>query len=131
VIPVGTTALRTLESAVSHCKADSISPGTHFSCWKNARASRRRAAEPLRDTARLAGLTHLFIREGYTFKVADGLITNFHVPRSSLLMLVAALVGYRPGLRPVDGRKKILDLYQSALRRGFRFFSFGDGMLIR
>lgn len=131
VIPVGTTALRTLESGVQHCETGSVSPGTHFSCWKNARASRRRAAEPLRDTARLAGSTTLFVREGYQFKVADGLITNFHVPRSSLLMLVAALVGFRPGHRPVDGRMSTLALYRSAIRRGFRLFSFGDGMLIR
>lgn len=99
VIPVGTTALRTIESA--------------------ARTRKQR------------GATTLFLRPGDDFKVADGLITNFHVPRSSLLMLVAALVGFRPGRRHADGRKKILALYRSAIRRGFRLFSFGDGMLIR
>lgn len=64
--------------------------------------------------------TRLFIREGFKFKVVDGLITNFHVPRSSLLMLVSALIG----------REKLLELYQLAIMCGFRFFSFGDAMLI-
>ena len=64
--------------------------------------------------------TRLFIREGYEFKVVDGLITNFHVPRSSLMMLVAALAG----------REKLLELYAYAAENNFRFFSFGDAMLI-
>jgi S-adenosylmethionine:tRNA ribosyltransferase-isomerase len=64
--------------------------------------------------------TRLFIRDGFTFKVVDGLITNFHVPRSSLLMLVSALIG----------REKLLELYEIAKKNNFRFFSFGDAMLI-
>lgn len=98
VIPVGTTALRTIESA--------------------ARTQRQR------------GTTTLFLRPGDAFKVADGLITNFHVPRSSLMMLVAALLSAGHGHR-MNGPKSILGLYRSALDRGFRFYSFGDGMLIR
>jgi len=89
VIPVGTTALRAIESAAIN--------------------------------GRDSGTTDLFIQEGYRFKVADGLITNFHVPRSSLVILVSALLG----------RTKTLGLYRDALRHGFRFFSFGDAMLIR
>ncbi len=85
VIPVGTTALRALESVDTNSKS-----------------------------------TRLFIREGYTFKHSDGLITNFHVPRSSLMMLVAALIG----------REKLLELYEIARRNNFRFLSFGDAMLI-
>lgn len=108
VIPVGTTALRTLESA-SPVLGRSDLPRSHVL---------GRSDLPKRG---VVGTTSLFIREGYEFKVADGLITNFHVPRSSLLMLVAALVG----------RTKILQLYANAVRRGFRFYSFGDGMLIR
>lgn len=92
IIPVGTTALRTLESAAKGGELKS-----------------------------LIGETKLFIQEGYRFKFADGMITNFHVPRSSLMMLVSALVG----------RKKLLDLYASAIRDKFRLFSFGDGMLIK
>lgn len=92
IIAVGTTVARTLES-VSNDKG----------ILKN-----------------LSGETDIFIREGYKFKFIDGIITNFHVPHSSLLMLVAALVG----------RKKLFDLYQKAIIKRFKFFSFGDGMLI-
>ena len=92
IIPIGTTALRTLESVVD-------SKG---------------------NLVNLSGSTRLFIQPGYKFKIADGLITNFHVPRSSLMMLVAALVG----------REKLLELYKEAQKRKLKFFSFGDGMLI-
>ncbi|MFM2415122.1 MAG: hypothetical protein RI911_815 [Candidatus Parcubacteria bacterium] len=92
IIPVGTTALRTIESAFTH----------EGVC------------------AHSQGVTDLFIQEGYSFKMSSGLITNFHVPESSLMMLVAALVG----------REKLLALYQSAIAEKYRFFSFGDGMLI-
>ncbi len=64
--------------------------------------------------------TKIFIRPGYEFKFVSGLVTNFHVPRSSLLMLVATLVG----------REKLLALYQEAISQKFRFYSFGDGMLV-
>lgn len=90
IIPIGTTALRALESAAS--------------------------AGPLRAH----GITDLFIREGYEFKMVSGLMTNFHVPRSSLLMLVGALIG----------QKTVMDLYRRAIRRRFRLFSFGDAMLV-
>ncbi|MCK6462644.1 MAG: tRNA preQ1(34) S-adenosylmethionine ribosyltransferase-isomerase QueA [Candidatus Pacebacteria bacterium] len=66
------------------------------------------------------GQTDIFIREGYKFKIVDGLITNFHVPRSSLLMLISAFAG----------RKNTLELYQKAIRQKFHLFSFGDGMMI-
>lgn len=92
VIAVGTTVVRTLESA----------------------------ADDAGKIVRERGETELFIREGYRFKAVDGLITNFHVPRSSLLMLVAAFVG----------REKLLDLYRQAIERRLRFFSFGDAMLL-
>lgn len=90
VIPVGTTALRTIESV-----------------WLSPSHER-------------TGVTRLFIREGYAFRITSGLITNFHVPQSSLLMLVAALVG----------RVRLLSLYEYAKKNRFRFFSFGDGMLL-
>jgi len=69
---------------------------------------------------KLSGQTQLFIRSGFDFKFTSGLITNFHVPKSSLLMLVSALAG----------KKTLLNLYQIAIKNNFRFFSFGDGMLI-
>ncbi|HVY67761.1 MAG TPA: tRNA preQ1(34) S-adenosylmethionine ribosyltransferase-isomerase QueA, partial [Patescibacteria group bacterium] len=91
IIAVGTTVVRTLESA----------------CRKG-------------ELKNLTGSTSLFIKPGYRFKFIDGLITNFHVPKSSLLMLVAALVG----------RRRLLALYRKAIAERFRFFSFGDGMLL-
>ncbi len=89
IIPVGTTALRALES------------------WAR--------------TKKLRADTRLFIKEGDKINFADGLVTNFHVPRSSLIMLASALIG----------RKTLLNLYRLAMRKKFRLFSFGDGMLIR
>lgn len=92
IIAVGTTVVRALESA----------------------------SDKDGHIARPSGKTDLFIRPGYRFKFINGMVTNFHVPRSSLLMLVSAFAG----------RKKILSLYQKAIAKNYRFFSFGDGMLI-
>lgn len=66
------------------------------------------------------GWTDIFMYPGYDFKVVDGLITNFHLPRSTLLMMVSALVG----------RERLLSAYEEAVRMRYRFFSFGDAMLI-
>lgn len=66
------------------------------------------------------GWTDIFIYPGYQFKLIDGLITNFHLPQSTLLMLVSALIG----------REKIMAAYEEAIRCKYRFFSFGDAMLI-
>ena len=92
VICVGTTSCRTVESA---------------------------ADEKGRLTA-CSGNTDIFIYPGYRFKVLDGLITNFHLPESTLVMLVSALAG----------RENILSAYREAIRERYRFFSFGDAMLI-
>jgi S-adenosylmethionine:tRNA ribosyltransferase-isomerase len=93
VIAVGTTSVRTLESAY---------------CGSTGRLSRGE------------GATSIFIYPGYAFKAADALFTNFHTPRSTLLMLVSAFAG----------RDFILDAYAAAVREGYRFFSYGDAMLI-
>ncbi|MDR2420988.1 MAG: tRNA preQ1(34) S-adenosylmethionine ribosyltransferase-isomerase QueA [Oscillospiraceae bacterium] len=69
----------------------------------------------------LSGFTDIFIYPGYRFKCADALITNFHLPESTLIMLVAALAG----------RENALAAYETAIRERYRFFSFGDAMLIR
>ena len=92
VICVGTTSCRTVESA---------------------------ADEKGRLTA-CSGNTDIFIYPGYRFKVLDGLITNFHLPESTLVMLVSSLAG----------RENILSAYREAIRERYRFFSFGDAMLI-
>ena len=67
-----------------------------------------------------SGWTDIFIYPGYKFKAIDGLITNFHLPESTLLMLVSALYS----------REKILEAYKVAVEERYRFFSFGDAMLI-
>jgi S-adenosylmethionine:tRNA ribosyltransferase-isomerase len=89
---VGTTSVRTLESALSN-------------------DGRFQAQE---------GWTDLFIRPPYRFKAVDGLVTNFHLPRSSLLMLVSALAG----------RERTLAAYEHAVGEGYRFYSYGDAMVI-
>ncbi len=91
VIAVGTTAVRALESAVLTGPA-----GAH------------------------SGFTRLFITPGFEFKMIDGLLTNFHLPQSTLLVLVSSLAG----------RERILNAYQHAIDHGYRFYSFGDAMLI-
>ena len=67
-----------------------------------------------------SGETSLFIRPGHEFRIVNGLITNFHLPRSSLLVLVAAFAG----------RERVLQAYRAAVERGYRFYSYGDAMLI-
>jgi S-adenosylmethionine:tRNA ribosyltransferase-isomerase len=66
------------------------------------------------------GETHLFISPGYRFRVVDALITNFHLPRSTLLMLVSAFAGYRT----------TMSAYAHAIESGYRFYSYGDAMAI-
>ena len=82
-----------------------------------------RALEAAAQTGSLQpyrGKTDLFIYPGYQWRVIDGLITNFHLPKSSLLMLVSALIG----------RPRLLSLYEEAIAQNYRFYSFGDAMLI-
>ena len=92
VICVGTTSCRTVESA----------------CDENGHLEAG------------CGDTDIFIYPGYRFKVLDALITNFHLPESTLVMLVSALAG----------REHVLSAYEEAVREKYRFFSFGDAMLI-
>jgi S-adenosylmethionine:tRNA ribosyltransferase-isomerase len=68
----------------------------------------------------MSGETGIYIYPGYNFKILDGLITNFHLPESTLLMLVSAFAG----------RENVLRAYSEAVREKYRFFSFGDCMLI-
>jgi S-adenosylmethionine:tRNA ribosyltransferase-isomerase len=91
VIAVGTTTVRALESAAA---------GT--------------ALEPFQ------GETRLFIKPGYRFRVVDALLTNFHLPESTLLMLVCAFAGF----------ETVMDAYRHAVREGYRFFSYGDAMFL-
>ena len=68
----------------------------------------------------ISGDTDIFIYPGYKFKMIDGLITNFHLPQSTLLMLVSAFAG----------REHVLAAYEAAVKEGYRFFSFGDAMFL-
>ncbi|MBT3446337.1 MAG: S-adenosylmethionine:tRNA ribosyltransferase-isomerase, partial [Candidatus Thioglobus sp.] len=68
----------------------------------------------------IKGETDIFIYPGYEFKIVDKLITNFHLPKSSLLMLVSAFIG----------RDKMMEIYQHAIDKKYRFFSYGDAMLL-
>jgi S-adenosylmethionine:tRNA ribosyltransferase-isomerase len=94
VIALGTTAARTLETAGA--------------IWGES------------DPFAFETATRIFISPGYEWKIVDGLFTNFHLPKSTLLMMVSALAG----------RETILHAYQEAIRERYRFFSFGDAMLI-
>ena len=67
-----------------------------------------------------SGNTEIFIYPGYEFRLADGLITNFHLPESTLMMLISAFAG----------RERVLAAYEHAVQEKYRFFSFGDAMLI-
>ncbi len=92
VIAVGTTSVRTLETVG---QSGEVQAGS--------------------------GYTNIFIYPGYRFRIVDGLITNFHLPESTLLMLVSAFAG----------REQVLGAYETAIKEEYRFFSFGDAMLIR
>jgi S-adenosylmethionine:tRNA ribosyltransferase-isomerase len=90
-----------------------------------------RVLETAARRAAPSGWTDLYITPPYRFGAVDALVTNFHLPRSSLLLLVTAFVGNRmPAADPFDARDTLLAAYRGALERGYRFFSFGDAMLI-
>ena len=97
VIAVGTTSLRVLES---------VALNQSYPARKNLEAE--------------VGETDIFIYPGYYFRLIEGLITNFHLPESTLFMLVSALMG----------REEMLAVYQEAIAQDYRFFSFGDAMLL-
>ncbi|MEG4529416.1 tRNA preQ1(34) S-adenosylmethionine ribosyltransferase-isomerase QueA [Microcoleus sp. D2_18a_D3] len=94
IIAVGTTAVRALEGAAAASGDFSLQP--------------------------FCGATNLFIYPGYKWRVVEGMITNFHLPRSTLMMMISAMIG----------RPRLLDLYREAIEQQYRFYSFGDAMLI-
>ena len=114
VVAVGTTSTRALEFAAT--TAQRIDP------YGPRRA--RKAVAPF------AAAVDLFIYPGYRFRAVDALLTNFHLPRSSLLMLVSAFIGQAHPQEPDAGRRMLLQSYEAAKAEGYRFFSFGDAMLI-
>jgi S-adenosylmethionine:tRNA ribosyltransferase-isomerase len=110
VIAVGTTTVRVLETVAAQVAQHSTSPFLTSSV----------------PVVAGAGKTRIFIYPPYKFRVADALLTNFHLPRSTLLMLVSAFA--EPN--GIAGRDLILSAYGEAIREGYRFFSYGDAMLI-
>jgi len=86
-----------------------------------------RVLESVAVNNKLSGWTDIFIYPGYEFKIIDGLITNFHLPKSTLLMLVVAFLENK-GVK--DGPAEIKKIYQEAIEQQYRFYSFGDAMLI-
>jgi S-adenosylmethionine:tRNA ribosyltransferase-isomerase len=103
VVAVGTTSVRTLESAASAARDSDSRNGL----WRD-------------KIPPYTGPTSLFILPGYEFKLVNAMVTNFHLPKSTLIMLVSAFAG----------RETILNAYETAKREGYRFYSFGDAMLI-
>jgi S-adenosylmethionine:tRNA ribosyltransferase-isomerase len=128
VIAVGTTSVRVLETAARI----GSQPGPRLVEQACETASAAGAACPWQTVAAFSGPTDLYIYPPFQFRVVDALITNFHLPRSSLLMLVSAFAGQRAPAAPGfdSGRELILAAYEDAKREGYRFFSFGDAMLI-
>ena len=113
VVAVGTTVVRALESAALVAESNA---GANVD--RAARASSSGATASLR---RGHGETALFIRPGFEFRVVDALVTNFHLPGSTLIALVAAFAGHA----------FVMDAYREAVRARYRFFSYGDAMFIR
>jgi S-adenosylmethionine:tRNA ribosyltransferase-isomerase len=116
VVAVGTTAVRVLESAGAPPPKEQEDPGPS----PEPTAQGRGEGCPWQAVRAWEGPTSLFIIPGHRFRVVDALITNFHLPRSTLLMLVSAFAG----------RERMLAAYETAKREGYRFFSFGDAMLL-
>ena len=107
IIAVGTTSVRVLEQAA----ADAAGNGN--------------------DTFRpVDGNAGIFILPGHPFRAVDAMVTNFHLPRSTLLMLVSAFAQQVTGGDADSGRQMMLGVYEEAVRRGYRFYSFGDAMLV-
>ena len=103
ILAVGTTSVRTLESAAQKIELAGGIPGENGEWIQAGTAS-----------------TSIFMYPGYKFKILDGLITNFHLPESTLIMLVSAFLGY----------ENTMNAYKYAVKEKYRFFSFGDSMFI-
>jgi len=108
IVAVGTTSVRTLETVFGRTGHESPAyPRFGFKNWIN-----------------------IFIYPGYKFKFIDAMITNFHLPKSTLLMLVSAFAKAPADKSALAGIKQMLTVYKKAIQKRYRFYSFGDGMLI-
>jgi S-adenosylmethionine:tRNA ribosyltransferase-isomerase len=122
VIAIGTTVVRALESAALAMQAtateNEATPTAAMTSTAAARAPQPRLGR--HPSTCWAGETRLFIRPGFNFQVTDALLTNFHLPESTLLMLVCAFAG----------KQQVLAAYEHAVRARYRFFSYGDAMFV-
>lgn len=117
LVAVGTTVVRVLETAA--LRSAGITGSLQRISQRDAAGETSNIC-PWKPVAAFEGLTDLFIYPGYRFRAVDAMITNFHLPRSTLLMLVSAFAG----------REQILAAYRKAIQQQYRFYSFGDAMLI-
>jgi S-adenosylmethionine:tRNA ribosyltransferase-isomerase len=118
VIAVGTTVVRSLETAAAAAVAV---PPLAGEALKGAGGAPKASADvPRRGLLPFKGATRIFIKPGYRFRAVDAMVTNFHLPESTLLMLCAAFVG----------RDALLKAYAHAIRARYRFFSYGDAMFL-
>lgn len=119
IVAVGTTAVRTLEAVAALAEEQRREQkGQAVAMAVDVTTARAEASEPLVIPYR--GRTSLFIMPGYRFRTVDVMLTNFHLPRSTLIVLVSAFAG----------RERTLAAYAEAVAQGYRFYSFGDAMLI-
>jgi S-adenosylmethionine:tRNA ribosyltransferase-isomerase len=117
LVAVGTTAVRTLETAA--LRSAGIAGSLQTMSQRDASGETSNIC-PWQPVVAFTGPTDLFIYPGYRFRAVDAMITNFHLPQSTLLMLVSAFAG----------REQVLTAYETAIREKYRFYSFGDAMLI-
>ncbi len=118
VVAAGTTVVRALESAAIHAMAQKSGGDGSEARLRQTGSDRHSGSEPAVEP--WSGETRLFIKPGFNFRVVDALLTNFHLPESTLLMLVCAFAGREPVLRA----------YRHAVEDRYRFFSYGDAMLV-
>ncbi len=117
LVAVGTTAVRTLETGA--LRSSGIAGSLQTISMRDAAGETSNMC-PWKPVSAFEGSTDLFITPGYKYRSVDAMITNFHLPKSSLVMLVAAFAG----------REQILAAYETAIQNRYRFYSFGDAMLI-
>ncbi|MCB8968856.1 MAG: tRNA preQ1(34) S-adenosylmethionine ribosyltransferase-isomerase QueA [Ardenticatenaceae bacterium] len=117
LIAVGTTSMRTLETG--SLRSAGITGSLQDISYRDAQGETSGFC-PWKPVAAFEGTTDLFLYPGYKFRAVDALVTNFHLPKSSLMMLVAAFAG----------KEQIMKAYETAVQEKYRFFSFGDAMFI-
>jgi S-adenosylmethionine:tRNA ribosyltransferase-isomerase len=123
LVAVGTTVVRTLETAINNDSVRQFLSHESLSIAQEA-GSLSKVKKLLLPRHTILDKTDLFIFPPYNFKMVDAMVTNFHLPKSSLMMLVEAFLQYK------KAKKSLVELYNIAIKNSFRFYSFGDAMVI-